>query len=354
MRYLHGGEKYDKKIEIDFSANVNPFGLPKSVAGALKDENNIQAFADYPDDGCAQLRAAIAQKKKVDAKNVLCGNGASDLIYRLCFAIKPQKVLLSAPCFSEYERAVTASGGVVCFYDTCEKNGFEIQEDFLDVLDKEKPDMIFLCTPSNPVGVLAERNLLIRVSKWAEKSQCHFVVDECFNLFVPLEKRFSMIAESSHNEYVHVLDAFTKIYGMAGLRLGFLISSNQGLLERASENGGCWNVSAPAQLAGREALQCDDYVEKSRTYLIDEKQRLTEEILECGFKVYDGEANYILFKGSPKLYDYMLDQHILIRQCGNYRGLGNEYYRVAVRKREENERLIQGLKQAAKEKLWQR
>lgn len=352
MKYSHGGEKYDKKIDMDFSANVNPFGLPESVADTLKNENNIQTFSDYPDDNCTQLRTVIAKKRGIHMENIICGNGASDLIYRLCFAIRPQKVLLSSPCFSEYEKAVTASGGMVCFYDTYEENGFKIQDDFMDVLGRENPDMIFLCTPSNPVGVLVESSLLMRIAKWSKKNKCHFVVDECFNLFVPIEKRFSMVSESTHNEYVHVLDAFTKIYGMAGLRLGFLISCNQELLERIAQSGGCWNVSAPAQVAGREALKCDDYVEESRAYLLTEKKFLIKEIAKCGFKVYVGEANYILFKGSPKIYDSMLDKHILIRQCGNYRGLGNEYYRVAVRKREENEKLIQALKQAAKETLW--
>ncbi|MEA4972812.1 MAG: histidinol-phosphate transaminase [Candidatus Metalachnospira sp.] len=354
MKYSHGGEKYDKKIDIDFSANVNPFGMPQSVIDVLMDKNNIGEFTDYPDFNCTCLRKAIAQKKNVNMDNILCGNGASDLIYRICFALKPKKVLLASPCFSEYEKAVNASGGEVCIYDTKEENGFKIQHDFIGVLEYEKPDMIFLCTPSNPVGVLTESSILLKTAAWSEKNNCHFFIDECFNSFVSVQERFSMVPISIKNRHVHVLDAFTKIYGMAGLRLGFLVSSNSQLLEKASQCGGCWNVSAPAQLAGTEALMCDDYVEKTREYIFNEKELLKKSLSECGYKVYDGSANYILFKSIPELYEYMLDRHILIRQCGNYRGLGNEYYRIAVRKRDENERLISELKKALEEQQWQR
>lgn len=354
MKYKHGGEKYGKKIDMDFSANVNPFGLPQRVSEALKDENNVSKFVDYPDFNCTELRIAIAQKKNVDKDNVLCGNGASDLIFRICFALRPKKVLLVSPCFSEYENAVKVSGGTVCFYDTKEENGFKIQSDFIDILEYEKPNMIFLCTPSNPVGVLTESSILIKTAQWSEKNNCHFVIDECFNSFVPTEKRFSMMPISIKNKNVHVLDAFTKIYGMAGLRLGYLVSSNYDLIEKTSQCGGCWNVSAPAQLAGIEALKCDDYVEKTIEYILNEKKYIVYGLKECGFKVYEGSANYILFKGMPELYEKMLEQHILIRQCGNYRGLGNEYYRIAVRKRNENKRLLMELKKTSEEHAWQK
>lgn len=354
MKYSHGGEKYGKQIDMDFSANVNPFGLPKRVENVLMDENNIRKFVDYPDSDCNELRKAIAKKIDVDKNYVLCGNGASDLIYRLCFAIKPQKVLLASPCFSEYEKAVKASGGNVCFYDTKEQYGFKIQSDFIDIIKHEKPNMIFLCTPSNPVGVLTDRSILIEISKWSEKNNCHLVIDECFNSFVAQEKRYSMVPLCIKNRNIHVLNAFTKIYGMAGLRLGFLVSSNVELIEKVSQCGGCWNVSAPAQLAGIEALKCDDYVNETREYILSEKCYITQGLNECGYKIYEGNANYILFKGMNALYDCMLERHILIRQCGNYRGLGNEYYRIAIRKRNENERLLMELKKASEEYSWQR
>jgi threonine-phosphate decarboxylase len=138
MKYNHGGEKYDKHIELDFSANVNPFGMPPEVVDVLSDRKNINGFADYPDANCTAIRQAIAENKGISAENVLCGNGASDIIYRLCFAVKPKKAVLAAPCFSEYEKAVRASGGKISFYDTSEENNFCIQSDFVSFVEKEK------------------------------------------------------------------------------------------------------------------------------------------------------------------------------------------------------------------------
>jgi len=352
MNYNHGGEKYGKKIDIDFSANVNPFGLPKKVVKVLKDEDNIKKFVDYPDYNCTELRKAISNTRNIDFNYILCGNGASDLIYRICFALKPKKVLLASPCFSEYEKAVNSVGGTVYFYDTKEENGFKILSDFTDCLEQIKPDLIFLCSPSNPVGVITDREILINTAQWAEENKSNLIIDECFNSFVSFENRYSMVSVSVKNKYVHVLDAFTKIYGMAGLRLGYLVSSNSELIDKVFKSGGCWNVSAPAQLAGIAALMSDKYVEKTIEYILNERAFLQNRINDCGLKVFNGSANYILFKAFPELYEFMLRKNILIRQCGDYRSLGNEYYRIAVRKRNENERLLSELKEALEEYQW--
>ncbi len=350
MKYNHGGEKYDKHIELDFSANVNPFGMPPEVVDVLSDRKNINGFVDYPDSSCLALRQAIAENKGISEENVFCGNGASDIIYRLCFAVKPKKAVLAAPCFSEYEKAVRASGGEISFYDTSEENNFCIQSDFVSFVEKEKPDIVFICSPSNPVGVMTEETILEKIAELAEKDGFIFVVDECFGEFV-INERYSMLETAMKNKNVVVLDAFTKIYGMAGLRLGMMYFSNDWLIEKCSECGGCWNVSAPAQLAGATALKCRKYVEKTVEYIHNERKELVRRLSELGFKVYDGYANYILFRAYGGLYEDMLKRNVLIRQCGNYRMLGNEYYRIAVRTKAENDRLIEIFKEVMKEKM---
>lgn len=349
MKYNHGGEKYDKHIELDFSANVNPFGMPPEVVDVLSDRKNINGFVDYPDSSCLTLRQAIAENKGISEEKVFCGNGASDIIYRLCFAVKPKKAVLAAPCFSEYEKAVRASGGEISFYDTNEENNFCIQSDFVSFVEKEKPDIVFICSPSNPVGVMTEETILEKIAELAEKDGFIFVVDECFGEFV-IDEKHSMLETVMKNKNVVVLDAFTKIYGMAGLRLGMMYSSNDWLIEKCSECGGCWNVSAPAQLAGIEALKCDEYVKRTVEYIHNERKKLVTELSALGFKVYDGYANYILFRAYDGLYEDMLKRNVLIRQCGNYRMLGNEYYRIAVRTKEENDSFIEILKAVIKER----
>ena len=343
MKYNHGGEKYDKHIELDFSANVNPFGMPPEVVDVLSDRKNINGFVDYPDSSCLALRQAIAENKGISEENVFCGNGASDIIYRLCFAVKPKKAVLAAPCFSEYEKAVRASGGEISFYDTSEENNFCIQSDFVSFVEKEKPDIVFICSPSNPVGVMTEETILEKIAELAEKDGFIFVVDECFGEFV-IDEKHSMLETAMKNKNVIVLDAFTKIYGMAGLRLGMMYSSNDWLIEKCSECGGCWNVSAPAQLAGTVALEESEYLQKTVPLVAKERLYLTSELTKLGCTVYHSDCNFLLFHHPMPLEELLLSEQILIRNCGNYHSLSEGFFRIAVRTHKENTALLAAMR----------
>ena len=127
---------------------------------------------------------------------------------------------------------------------------------------------------------------------------------------------------------------------MPGLRLGYAISSNQDILEEMSWKLQQWNVSVPAQMAGVAALSQRDFVEKTKRFVAEERIFLQEELAALGLLVYDGKANYLFFKGRPGLEKEALEAGFLIRDCQNYEGLSEGFYRIAVRTKEENERLI--------------
>lgn len=332
--YTHGGDIYSREIEHDFSANINPLGMPESAVNALV--SNISAFEVYPDINCTKLAKAIAQFEGISEKKILCSNGAADLIYRISYALKPKKALLTAPSFSEYAIALKNVDCEIEYETLSEENGFELIESVLKKIPEV--DIFFLCSPNNPVGNTVKPELLEKVVKQCEKSGTQLVADECFMDFVKDSEKYS--AKKHLNSGVIIIKAFTKFFAMAGLRLGYMLCSNTKIIDKVRKCGSCWSVSAAAQIAGTAALSEKRYIEKTRAYVAAEREYLTRELKRLGFGVFPSEANFIFFKSHTDIEKPLLERKIAVRSCENYVGLKKGFFRIAVRKHEENQLLI--------------
>lgn len=339
--HKHGGDIYRHKNVTDFSANCNPFGTPESVKKAAADAMN--RILNYPDTECEALRKAISDYEKIPAEYILCGNGAADLIFSLVLGMKPEKALLLAPGFAEYEQALSTVNCKIKRYYLKEEKGFAPEEEILEYITSDV-DMMFLCNPNNPTGVITKQELILKILEKCREEHVFLVLDECFTDFTdaPYENTLKGVLEDYDNLFI--LKAFTKRYAMAGIRLGFGLCSNREIHEKISMVTQPWNVSIPAQEAGIAALKEEEYVKNSMEYLKKEKVFLRKGIEDAGLKTYGSEANYIFFRGPEDLYEYCLENGLLIRNCGNYEGLEKGYYRVAVKLREDNEKLIKILK----------
>jgi threonine-phosphate decarboxylase len=336
ISYTHGGEIYDKKVSLDFSVNTNPLGIPERVRKILIE--SVDLYDRYPDDYYRELKVALASEHAIDSDELICANGASDLIYRLCQVIRPGKALLCAPTFIEYEQALKAAGCEITYYNLEEENDFTLQEDYLIHLTPDI-NMVFLCNPSNPVGNLVDKNLLVKVADKCQELGIFLIVDECFIDFI--KDAESLISLRKNYPGLFILRAFTKFYALAGLRLGYGICSRKELMDRLLLHTPSWNVSLPAQLAGVEALKDMEYRDKTYKWLGAEREYLSSELSSLGFKVYPSKGNFLLFRGKEGLYEELLMRGILIRECKNYRQLGADYYRIAVKLREDNDQLLE-------------
>ncbi len=333
----HGGDIYSGEVELDFSANINPLGMPAKVRSSLKAD--IRSFGVYPDPRCRALRRALAEKEGVGPENIVCGSGASDLIYRLAHVLRPKRALVAAPAFSEYEKALTEAGAKVSRFYLREKNCFRLDESITEYIPER--GAVFLASPNNPDGGMIGEELLKKLISKCEEKRAVLVLDQCF-------ADFARVAPNLPRPPVAV-KAFTKIYAMAGLRLGYLICEDISLAERIAGYGPCWSVSVPAQTAGLAALKEKTFVPRTRRYICREREFLSEALAELGLKAFPSEANYILFKGPTGLGEALLRRKILIRGCSDYHGLGPEFYRIAVRTMAENERLIGAIKELLSE-----
>lgn len=334
---VHGGDIYSKSYRLDFSTNINPFGIPDSVKQAAI--NGIESSIYYPDVQCRKLRNAIAKKEHISPDWIICGNGAAELLFSLVAAKKPKKALLVAPGFAEYEQALKTVNCTIGYYELTKERGFLLGEDYLDALEQQI-DIVFLCNPNNPTGLLIPPALLEKIVDICNTKQIFLVLDECFLEFISDEFLNPQKKHLPKMQNLFLLKAFTKMYGMPGLRLGYGLCSDEMLLAHMKQITQPWNVSVPAQFAGIAACEESVFVEETREYIKSERAYLAEELKQLHFKVYDSQANYLFFEAPENLYEVCNHEGILIRDCSNYRGLTRGYYRIAVKSREENEELI--------------
>lgn len=346
QKHQHGGDIYTNDYKIDFSANINPWGTPESVI--LAAQQGVLESMHYPDVQCRELKCALAVKEGVKEEQIICGNGAAELIFSYAMGMKPSQALLVAPGFAEYEQALQAVGCNIHLYHVKKEHGFEIQEDYLEYLT-EHLDVIFLCNPNNPTGVRIRKALLDKILLKAKELRIGVVLDCCFIEFMEQTGEADYVGELDEYTNLFILKAFTKMYAMAGLRLGYGLCADGAVLEKMRSVMQPWSVSIPAQKAGCAALKEEEFARSSREKITIERRWLTEKMRELDLNVYEGAANYLFFEAPKGLSDACKKQGILIRDCSNYRGLLEGYYRVAVRTREENEELVRVLELVLKE-----
>lgn len=305
----------------------------------------------YSDPYCRRLVQAIAAHEQVPASYVLCGNGAADLIYAYCAALRPRTAVEPAPTFAEYGLGLAQVGCRVTPYFLHQAENFDVDEGFLPFLEEKKPEAVFLCTPNNPTGRLLPLPLLEWILQGCAAWGARVFLDECF-LDLTEDGVSAKALLAAHPELL-ILKAFTKSYGMAGIRLGYCLCADSALLHSMASASQPWNVSSLAQSAGVAALTEQDFLQRTRSLVHTERRWLTDNLTALGFWVCPSQANYLLFRGPRGLREGLLRQGIAIRGCENYSGLDDGWYRIAVRPHEENEALITAIRQFCKEKsLW--
>lgn len=347
----HGGDVYEQKIWLDYSANTNPYGTPQGVVDAMK--KTMSELHHYPDPYCRELVQAIAEFEDLPREYILCGNGAAELIYAYCDAVKPRSAMELAPTFLEYALGLERVGCRVEHYLLNQENNFDPGEEFLERLEKQKPEAVFLCNPNNPTGRSIPAQLLEKTVELCTQNDIRLFLDECF-----LDLSDDGISMKGHlKDYpnLFILKAFTKSYGMAGVRLGYGLCADGDLLARMSMAVQPWNVSSLAQAAGVAALKETLFLQKTKTLILEERQWLKTELESLGFWVCPSTANYLLFYGVKDLHAALREYGIAIRNCDNYQGLAPGWYRIAVRRHEENKQLIDAIRQVfGKETSWQK
>ncbi len=345
--YTHGGRAaFENEELLDLSANINPLGFPSSARAAI--ENEIKNCNRYPDTFVTRLRDKIAEFEGVGANQVFCGNGASDIIFRIPIALRSKKALLTAPSFSDYERALKSYGAEVIYHYLREENGFAMDATILESIKKQSVDLVFICNPNNPTGVVTDSNLIREILTICKKKNIFVVVDECFLDFVSESEKYSAKTFLPDCKNLIILKAFTKMFALPAIRLGYALCSNKEMINKLYFHGQDWAVSNLAEAAGIAALEnANDYIKETVYSINAERTYLVYELKKLGYKVFESQANFVFFKNKSDLdLQKELDKKgIRIRDCNNYEGLCEGFYRVAVSNIENNQKFILRIKE---------
>ncbi|SKC23133.1 L-threonine O-3-phosphate decarboxylase [Kosakonia radicincitans] len=330
---------------LDFSANINPAGMPDSLRHALLE--NMALAERYPDVEYQRLHQVLAEHHQVPASWLLAGNGETEVIFALVNALAPRRAMLITPGFAEYRRALRLAGCYIVDFPLREDEGWQLTERLLGALTPDL-DCLFLCTPNNPTGLLPDDALLQTISARCKSLGIQLILDEAFMDFIPQRRGF--IRHLAGNPHLWVLRSLTKFYAIPGLRLGYLLGSNEQKVTQMRAAQMPWSINAFAALAGEVILHDHAYQQASWQWLAGERPRLFAALNDLpALTVWPGVANYLFLRcDAPgvELQRALLEQHILIRRCANYPGLDDRYYRVAVRSKEENDRLVTEMRRA--------
>lgn len=349
MKDLHGGNIYrferEGKDVLDFSSNINPLGVPQKFTDIAKE--NFDKLTNYPDPYYIELREKIGEHNSVTKENIIVGNGATEILFLYMRAVKPKKVLVLAPCFAEYERALKSVGAQIEYFELKEKNNFypDIQT-LKKKLEGQHYDLFLFCNPNNPTGQLIKFDDVKDLAAICKKQDMKIFIDEAFIEFV--ENWKEKTAALLKNKDVFIMRAFTKFFAIPGLRLGYGISFDEELMNKLQAEKEPWSVNTFANLAGLVMLDDKDYIEKSEKWVAEEKKFLYKELSKNkNLKVYKSECNFLLIKllttTSQEIQARLLEKNILVRDASNFQFLDESYIRVAVKDREKNLKLIESL-----------
>lgn len=351
IKSVHGGNideicrvyNIDRESITDFSANINPLGLNLNIKNSIID--NLSDVVNYPDITYYELKEEISKFEEIKKENIFLGNGAAECIFNLARALNPKKTLLLAPSFSEYEEGVKSVYGDIEYFLLKEEDDFKLTDELIEKLD-ESIDLLFICNPNNPTGVITDGIYLEKLIKRAEKLNIFVAVDESFLDFVDNKDKYSVMKLIYKYSNLIIVKSLTKFYAIPGLRIGFGVTNNEDLLRKIDRVTMSWNVNTLASIAAVCGLKEITYNKESIDYVNTEREYLYNKLKDMkSVKVFLPSVNFIFFKikEDMDLKMELLKYGILIRSCNNYIGLDDKFYRIAVRTREENNKIINAL-----------
>lgn len=348
----HGGNIYyasrrmGKKREefLDFSANINPLGIPDRLKELLSE--GLEELTAYPDPDCTELREAVSIHTGVPSEQVIIGNGASEIIYLVLETLKPKKVLLPAPCFSEYAAAALRCGAQVVYLELKESESFQLDMGRLEQELSGGVDCILLCNPNNPTSRLIPGDQLKKLVRSTAFSGIQVIVDEAFIELTQDGGAQSVKELVPAWEHLFVIRAFTKTLAIPGLRLGYGLGGEK-LIARMWRNKLPWSVNGLASCVGRFLLEDKSYMRQTIEWLTEEKEWLYRELCRLPhIQAYKPDSSFVLArmtgqeKNAALLAEKLAQNGILIRKAGNFMFLDKSYFRLAVKNHSSNIRLV--------------
>lgn len=338
---MHGANfyDYDKKL-IDFSSNINVFNMNERLFSNIKEDFDYVNV--YPDIKQREAINNVATYLACDASNIILGNGSIEIIDKAIY--RASRVVIFDPSFYEYElRASVYKKDLI----RINYKDFMIDYDELDIL--KKGDLLILTNPNNPNGRLLKKEELIKAQEICKEHGATLLLDEAFIEFTMHE--YDSI-DLFKDEDVIVVRAMTKTFALPGVRFGFAYVPKD-FKNYYDELSLAWSIGFIQNEASKLLKGSEDYIAKTKEYYKNERERLKEAYKSYdNFEMIDSDANFYLLKlkkhSDEEMYKIMLEKGILVRRMQGYKNITNDYVRLAIRTREENDYLLEKLREIEK------
>lgn len=361
MELQHGGDVYTEGLLkgrklIDFSSNINPLGIPESFTSHI--EEAVKNLNRYPDAKYRELKSNLKEyinksfilfsdgkeQEFTEEEHIIVGNGAAEVIDAVISQF--ESILITAPSFGEYEEDALKWGLNIRYSKLTES----MEYNYEDMMTKlPNVDALIIGNPNNPNGSIINKEQFKEILDFSEESGKKVIIDEAFIEFVG-DMHQSFVDEIRNYKCLFIVRALTKFYAMPGIRLGFGLCRDTKFIEEMKSKQNPWNINSFAEVAAKYVLKDKAYIQRSLNWIKEERSYLAKELKNITFidKVYETHGNFILCKlksiNCYKFYDMCLEKDIVVRKCDNYKGLGKEYVRFAVKDRDTNYMLIEAIK----------
>ncbi len=336
---IHGGVR---EARIDFSVNTNPIGPPEKIHRILENCLKRRVYEKYPDYNQAMTRRLIAEFYGVDEANLILSNGAAEAINLVIIAAKPRRIVVAEPSYGEYESIV----GVLNI--RYEYVLMKIREErfLLDLGELrsfcEEDTLIVITNPNNPTGSYVDRGEII---DFGRECGAKILLDEAY--IELCDKCPIHVGDASEN--IIVVRTLTKWLAIPGLRIGFIHTVDHGLLNRIDLLRQPWNINSLAECLVEELFldkrDLLEFIEASRKYIYSERRRVRDLLKRIGLRVFESDTNILLIENpySQMIIRELLRRGVAVRDCSSFKGLGPSYFRIGVKRRDENDLLIKYL-----------
>lgn len=335
------------KAEItSFAANVNPIGISPKLRATLAE--HIDDITGYPEREYTSLRKCIADYVDADFKNIIVGNGSSELISLFIQILKPHKALILGPTYSEYEREVTLSGGTSRYYRLDEKHSFSVHVDNLEKQLNESVDLLIICNPNNPTSTAISRKDMRKILDICKENGIYVLVDETYVEFAEDICSITSIPLTQYYNNIIVLRGISKFFAAPGLRLGYAVCGNRDLTKSVVGRQDPWSINTLAAIAGEIMFSDEDYIKETRQLISSERERICKRLDAIkDVNYYEPKANFILVKilnddvTADDVFTAAIQKKLMIRDCSDFPFLDNKYFRFCIMLPEKNDELLE-------------
>lgn len=339
-----------KEDIVSFSANVNPLGISRKLRSALSE--HLDAITRYPDREYTKLRQCIAQYTGAQAKNIIMGNGSTELISLFIQTNHSKKAMILGPTYSEYERDINLGGGSCIYYPLKEANNFNLNVDDLCRNLHDDLDLLVLCNPNNPTSTAITQKEMRQILDTCLQHGIFVMIDETYVEFAPDEKNITSVTLTNYYTNLIILRGTSKFFASPGLRLGYAITGNQDVAKDINTRKDPWTINSLAEIAGQIMFQDEEYIKATKDLIFGERERIYSELSSWDtVKIYPAQGNFMLMKildskiDADILFEHCIKKGLMIRNCSTFPFLNSQYVRFCFMNPEDNDRLLDAFRE---------